>query len=1066
MLNQWCLRFFKSKATTKPRAFSLIELSIVILILGVITAAVVTSGVIISKIRMANAHALTMASPINTIEGVSLWLESSLETSFSDAESSDGSSISSWHNNLLQNENDATQSDLANQPTYANTINRIHAVRFDGSNKYLTVDGKFLNDKDYTFFFVEKRQSDKVNNFFISNSSTDTNRSLRLGYGSSGKITHAQGSANSYNGSVGAFGAEGEQPKIVTFIQDSGVGKAVYVNGILASQSDNTNKLSNIDSLKIGEGYNGELGEIIAFDRALDNQERTEVEEYLAKKWLLASNGEDLSCTNGTISGSQCIAGSCSVDLIGTTTYLVSEGNGSLNCDASGYTGSSSYSCSNGDFNAASTCSCASGYTKVDGVCQSNCSIGNEEILGVTATSADAGSGNLSCDAFGYAGTISYTCSNRTLNTTGSCSCASGYSMSGGTCKSDCAVSGITGIDNTSVHHGTGNLTCNQPGSSGTVSYTCTNGSLNTSGSCSSTTCSITSVTGFNDKTGLAYTASAATISSPCATGYTASSPAPTYTCTSNGPATIASGSCDQVTCTIAAANGFAAKTGLIYTASPLTISSPCASGYVASSPAPTYTCTASGAATVSGTCDQVTCTIAAANGFVAKTGLNYAASPTAIPTPCQSGYTGSPTYTCTASGAATVSGTCDQVTCTIAAANGFAAKTELIYTASPLTISSPCASGYVASSPAPTYTCTTAGAATVSGTCSCASGYVSHNNQCILAGRWNLAFNSTSGQFTGYLHSSGALSNTCSTALVGKSILITNPYSGNTISLNSSQSVVSVTNLASIKGIFNCYSFYYSSNGSYSDPSCVSTTPTSSSQTHNLYTCDYPCEFNNVPGITNGTTVSYTTSSRTQNCNAPNYNGSVTYTCGVSALGTLSITGSCNPPCLANGIPGIVNGTTVASGNGWLSCNAAGYHSLDSVYYSCSGGTIKLQNDPISGFPTACDSCSSGYSWNGSACVANTGSGCRWTQISAPNQMFRGHASSGCSITTGYICNSTSQGNFIRTSSSPSAPNTINGTMFKCYCAGNSTCTASCPPTSCNSSSSADSRRMYRCDC
>jgi len=52
-------------------------------------------------------------------------------------------------------------------------------------------------------------------------------------------------------------------------------------------------------------------------------------------------------------------------------------------------------------------------------------------------------------------------------------------------------------------------------------------------------------------------------------------------------------------------------------------------------------------------------CTITGVSGFNDKTSLALTETPTEIPSPCQSGYSGSPTYTCLEAGEATISGTC-----------------------------------------------------------------------------------------------------------------------------------------------------------------------------------------------------------------------------------------------------------------------------------------------------------------------------------------------------------------------------------------------------------------------
>ena len=133
-------------------------------------------------------------------------------------------------------------------------------------------------------------------------------------------------------------------------------------------------------------------------------------------------------------------------------------------------------------------------------------------------------------------------------DTSGNPSCINGTindSASSG-CDNSCTVS-VTGVSTPSsvVNGATGNLACDTSlGYSGSIAYNCSGGDLNASpSSCVATNCTITSVPGFNDKTGLSYAASATVISSPCAANYAASTPAPSYTCTTSGEANI-TGTC------------------------------------------------------------------------------------------------------------------------------------------------------------------------------------------------------------------------------------------------------------------------------------------------------------------------------------------------------------------------------------------------------------------------------------------------------------------------------------------------------------------------------------------
>jgi prepilin-type N-terminal cleavage/methylation domain-containing protein len=77
----------------KSSAFTLIELSAVIAIIGILIAGVMTAPSLVKKSKIAAAQSLTKASPIAGITDNALWLESSAESSFKDTETSTGESI-------------------------------------------------------------------------------------------------------------------------------------------------------------------------------------------------------------------------------------------------------------------------------------------------------------------------------------------------------------------------------------------------------------------------------------------------------------------------------------------------------------------------------------------------------------------------------------------------------------------------------------------------------------------------------------------------------------------------------------------------------------------------------------------------------------------------------------------------------------------------------------------------------------------------------------------------------------------------------------------------------------
>lgn len=238
-----------------PRGFSLIELSVVILIIGIFVAGALSSSALVKKFRISTARSLTQSSPVNSISSLSMWLETSLEKSFSDSESNEGSTLSSWYDvsSTSVTKTNASQNG-SNKPIFSSNFNNINAVKFDGTSNFLNFDGSLLNNSDYTIFITEKRESNKSSNYFIGDSSlTTANQNLILGYSLDGQITHSQGTGTEYSSNVSTFATSSAEARIFTFLHSSSLGKKTYINGILAGESpSNTTPLSNITTLTLG----------------------------------------------------------------------------------------------------------------------------------------------------------------------------------------------------------------------------------------------------------------------------------------------------------------------------------------------------------------------------------------------------------------------------------------------------------------------------------------------------------------------------------------------------------------------------------------------------------------------------------------------------------------------------------------------------------------------------------------------------------------------------------------------------------------------------------------------
>ncbi len=285
----------------KRCAFSLIELSIAILIIGILVAGVTQSTNLIKSFRLQTAQNLTQSSPVHSISNLVLWYETSLENSFDIAEQENNSSVTNWYdiNSQLSVKNNATQATAASKPLLIKNIfnNALSGIRFDGSNDSMSFNGAILVGTSYTIFVVEQRRTSAIEKYFIGGSGMN-NANLILGYRSNTVMTQAH-YLNDLD--VTISGLTTPTPAINTFWFSGSVGggKKYWRNGglnPLASGTGSTHEtpLTSYAGAGIsgysGSLYNGDIGEIIIFNRALKNEERQMIEVYLGKKFNIKLN--------------------------------------------------------------------------------------------------------------------------------------------------------------------------------------------------------------------------------------------------------------------------------------------------------------------------------------------------------------------------------------------------------------------------------------------------------------------------------------------------------------------------------------------------------------------------------------------------------------------------------------------------------------------------------------------------------------------------------------------------------------------------------------------------------
>lgn len=204
--------------------------------------------------------------------------------------------VSAW-SDLSGSGADFTQADTDARPAMG-TIGGLPAVEFDGTNDALTSGGfeGFTGQARYTYFVVVAASSDDA--ILAGYGGGKARLALLDSDGEAGLwALHAGGVAAELNGSVfsGEQLYERNRVHLVT-VQRTPVAMSLWIDGRFRKVVPNTGPENIVGALDLVLGddtseatsspLEGRIGEIIAYDSALDIAQRRRVEAYLSAKWL------------------------------------------------------------------------------------------------------------------------------------------------------------------------------------------------------------------------------------------------------------------------------------------------------------------------------------------------------------------------------------------------------------------------------------------------------------------------------------------------------------------------------------------------------------------------------------------------------------------------------------------------------------------------------------------------------------------------------------------------------------------------------------------------------------
>ncbi len=299
-------------------AFSLIELSIVVLIIGILIAGVTQGSRLVTQSRLRVARNQTQTSSVASIPNVVAWFETTSENGINSATNGlnpeNGDSISYWSDINPQSTNKVIVSNNSNQPTYVtNGINGLPSLKFNGTSQYLTstiASGGNTPLRSRTMGFTFVAVWNKTNSLTATGDIFDQSATPIVNFSRAGFITGVG------TGTYGFVGQGNDFSTTATYTTNNNTASIMTVNSSTSpatvtiydsisstpitgttNGSTTTAALSNavftvgaraVDYL---EFYGGLVSEIIIFDRVLKVSEINSIKLYLSQKYAIKMTG-------------------------------------------------------------------------------------------------------------------------------------------------------------------------------------------------------------------------------------------------------------------------------------------------------------------------------------------------------------------------------------------------------------------------------------------------------------------------------------------------------------------------------------------------------------------------------------------------------------------------------------------------------------------------------------------------------------------------------------------------------------------------------------------------------
>jgi prepilin-type N-terminal cleavage/methylation domain-containing protein len=301
------MNYSNLKKSKIKKAFSMIEISIVILIIGLLIAGIAKATDMIADSKLKTARSVTKASPVNRLSNLVLWIETTMSESWKDQNRYDGAQTSrnivDVNPQIIPPESFAFTIPSGATITYkSDAYNSLPSIKL--SAEYSTSSARSstrvfdIEASGFTIFAVVKPIKDASEKEIIrfEQETATVNNKINLKYTGGNATTFHKGtltypskttstpiSDSETTVTASAFSTiPNQEIEVLTAQADSTKG-VIFSNGTATGNSVPFTPRSIQGVFKIGAGI--EIFELIVVGERVNDSVRKNVEQYLFKKW-------------------------------------------------------------------------------------------------------------------------------------------------------------------------------------------------------------------------------------------------------------------------------------------------------------------------------------------------------------------------------------------------------------------------------------------------------------------------------------------------------------------------------------------------------------------------------------------------------------------------------------------------------------------------------------------------------------------------------------------------------------------------------------------------------------